>query len=128
MTHLTYDIVGSFLRPEEIKTARKAFKDGTISKEELTKAEDLAIANLVEKEVSHGLKYVTDGELRRRWWHLDWLKEFDGFETKHFTKEINGTINEIELGTITGKVFYNKSTPKFRPGITCILLHRNMMV
>ena len=108
MTHLTYDIVGSFLRPEEIKTARKAFKDGTISKEELTKAEDLAIANLVEKEVSHGLKYVTDGELRRRWWHLDWLKEFDGFETKHFTKEINGTINEIELGTITGKVFYNK--------------------
>ena len=32
---LTYDIVGSFLRPAEIKEARKAYKDGKISKEEL---------------------------------------------------------------------------------------------
>ena len=116
MINLSYDIVGSFLRPEEIKEARKAFKEGTLSREELTKVEDQAIADLVEKEVAHGLKYVTDGEFRRRWWHLDWLKEFDGFETKHFTKEINGTINEIELGTVTGKVFYDKekSHPELR--------------
>ena len=106
---LTYDIVGSFLRPAEIKEARKAYKDGKITKEELTQAEDLAIASLVEKEVAHGLKYVTDGEFRRRWWHLDWLKEFDGFDTIHFTKEINGTSNEIELGTVTGKFFYDKN-------------------
>lgn len=106
---LTYDIVGSFLRPAEIKEARKAYKDGKITKEELTQAEDLAIASLVEKEVAHGLKYVTDGEFRRRWWHLDWLKEFDGFDTIHFTKEINGTSNEIELGTVTGKFFYDKT-------------------
>ena len=86
---LTYDIVGSFLRPAEIKEARKAYKDGKITKEELTQAEDLAIASLVEKEVAHGLKYVTDGEFRRRWWHLDWLKEFDGFDTIHFTKELS---------------------------------------
>ena len=42
---LTYDIVGSFLRPAEIKEARKAYKDGKISKEELKQAEDLAIAS-----------------------------------------------------------------------------------
>ena len=30
---LTYDIVGSFLRPAEIKEARKAYKDGKISKD-----------------------------------------------------------------------------------------------
>ena len=35
---LTYDIVGSFLRPAEIKEARKAYKDGKISKEELTQS------------------------------------------------------------------------------------------
>ena len=35
---LTYDIVGSFLRPAEIKEARKAYKDGKITKEELTQA------------------------------------------------------------------------------------------
>ena len=71
---LTYDIVGSFLRPAEIKEARKDYKDGKITKEELTQAEDLAIASLVEKEVAHGLKYVTDGEFRRRWWHPVYLR------------------------------------------------------
>ena len=29
---LTYDIVGSFLRPAEIKEARKAYKDGRFQK------------------------------------------------------------------------------------------------
>ena len=86
-----------------------SFKEGKITREELTKVEDKEIAALVEKEVAHKLPYVTDGEFRRRWWHLDWLKEFDGFETKHLTKEINGTINEIELGVVTGKVFYDKN-------------------
>ena len=71
MINLTYDIVGSFLRPEEIKEARKNFKGGQISREQLTQIEDHAIEQLVEKEVAHGLKYVTDGEFRRRWWHLD---------------------------------------------------------
>ena len=94
---LTYDIVGSFLRPAEIKEARKAYKDGKITKEELTQAEDLAIASLVEKEVAHGLKYVTDGEFRRRWWHLDWLKEFDGFDTIHFTKESMEPVMKLSL-------------------------------
>lgn len=75
MINLTYDIVGSFLRPEEIKEARKNFKEGQISREQLTQIEDHAIEQLVEKEVAHGLKYVTDGEFRRRWWHLDWLKD-----------------------------------------------------
>ena len=91
MIDFKVDIVGSFLRPDSVKEARAAFKAGTISREELTAVEDKAIAELVEKEVAHGLQFVTDGEFRRRWWHLDWLKEFDGFDTIHFTKEINGT-------------------------------------
>lgn len=49
MINLTYDIVGSFLRPEEIKEARKNFKEGQISREQLTQIEDHAIEQLVEK-------------------------------------------------------------------------------
>lgn len=109
MIQIKYDIVGSFLRPEAIKKARAEFKNGTITREDLKKVEDEEIAKLVKKEVEHGLLFVTDGEFRRRWWHLDWLKEFDGFDTIHFTKEINGTSNEIELGTVTGKIFYDKN-------------------
>lgn len=45
-----YDIVGSFLRPASLKAARKAFEEGTLSLEALSKAEDEAILDLVEKE------------------------------------------------------------------------------
>lgn len=58
-----YDIVGSFLRPEELKKARKDFSEGKISQDELKEIEDRLIDELVEKEV--GLKAVTDGEFNR---------------------------------------------------------------
>ena len=109
MVQIKYDIVGSFLRPEAIKKARAEFKSGAITREDLKKVGDEEITKLVKKEVEHGLLFVTDGEFRRRWWHLDWLKEFDGFDTIHFTKEINDTSNEIELGTVTGKISYDKN-------------------
>ena len=107
MLDVKYDIVGSFLRPEVIKEARGKYKEGSITLEELRQIEDIEIAKLVKKQVDHGLKFVTDGEFRRRWWHLDWLKEFNGFTTEYLSKELNGLVNEIELGYINGKVSYN---------------------
>lgn len=107
MLNIKYDIVGSFLRPAAIKEARAKYASGEIDLAALRKVEDAEISKLVEKEVAHGLKFVTDGEFRRRWWHLDWLKEFDGFTTQHLDKERNGVVNHIELGYITGKISYN---------------------
>lgn len=108
MLNIKYDIVGSFLRPLQIKTARAQYANGEISLTQLREIEDAAISDLIAKEVSHGLKFVTDGEFRRRWWHLDWLKEFDGFTTEHLVKERNGVANHIELGYINGKISYNQ--------------------
>ena len=45
-TPFRYDYVGSFLRPETLKRARRDFEEGKISKEELTKVEDDAILDL----------------------------------------------------------------------------------
>lgn len=109
MIDFKVDIVGSFLRPDAIKEARAAFKAGEITRETLTAVEDKAIAELVDKEVAHGLQFVTDGEFRRRWWHLDWLKEFDGFETIYVTKELAGGTHEVEYGQVTGRFFYDKN-------------------
>ena len=107
MLNIKYDIVGSFLRPQVIKEARERYKKEEIKLEELRVIEDQEIAKLVDQEVAHGLKVVTDGEFRRRWWHLDWLKEFDGFTTKHLEKEHHGVVNQIELGTVIGKISYD---------------------
>ena len=111
MLHIKYDIVGSFLRTAPIKEARAKYHAGELTLPELRRVEDAEIAKLVEKEVAHGLKFVTDGEFRRRWWHLDWLKEFDGFTTKHLEKERAGQVNHIEYGYISGKIGYDPTRP-----------------
>lgn len=73
-----YDVVGSFLRPEELKQARTAFAEGTIDAAQLAAAEDAAIEALVAQEKAAGLKAVTDGEFRRSMWHLDFLTALEG--------------------------------------------------
>ena len=73
-----YDIVGSFLRSDALKEARKRFAQGRITQRELRQVEDVEIAQLVAKQKALGLRAVTDGEYRRSWWHLDFLWNLDG--------------------------------------------------
>lgn len=66
-----YDIVGSFLRPQAIHDARAKHAAGEISFEQLREVEDTEVSKIIEKQKAVGLHAVTDGEFRRRWWHLD---------------------------------------------------------
>lgn len=79
------DIVGSFLRPEQLKQARARFEAGEITAQQLAETEDTCIRALVEKEISAGLQSVTDGEFRRSYWHLDFMWGFEGI--KHVVHE-----------------------------------------
>ena len=75
------DHVGSLLRPEPVKAARRArFGDGTVPAEVLRDIEDDAIRSAVARQEAIGLKAVTDGEFRRSWWHYDFMGALDGFE------------------------------------------------
>ncbi|WP_207261791.1 5-methyltetrahydropteroyltriglutamate--homocysteine S-methyltransferase [Desulfovibrio sp. Huiquan2017] len=76
------DHVGSFLRPESVRTARLRLQAGEISEDDLRAAEDAAIRDLVEKQKACGLRAVTDGEFRRSWWHLDFFAGLDGLRKK----------------------------------------------
>lgn len=115
MANFKYDIVGSFLRPKEIRIARDKYSAGEITYEELRKVEDEEITKLVDKEVQHGLKRVTDGEFRRRWWHLDWsTNAFDGWDTIHLDRVINGMSHHIELGYVSGKISYVKNNKEIQ--------------
>ncbi|WP_277583982.1 5-methyltetrahydropteroyltriglutamate--homocysteine S-methyltransferase [Psychrobacillus antarcticus] len=74
------DHVGSLLRPESLLTARKEYKAGTITREQLKAVETKEINRIVDKQIEVGLELVTDGEFRRDWWHLDFLEHLNGFE------------------------------------------------
>lgn len=78
-TPYRYDVVGSFLRPEKLKQARKDYESKKISREELTQIEDECITDLVQKEKVAGLHVITDGEFRRATWHLDFMWGFDAY-------------------------------------------------
>lgn len=72
------DHVGSLLRTSAVKKNRLDWKNGVISADELRVIEDAAIAETVSKLESTGMKSITDGEFRRDYFHLDFLKELEG--------------------------------------------------
>ena len=74
------DIVGSFLRPAELKAARAKFANGDIDATQLRAIEDKLISKLISKQKAHGLQVITDGEFRRSYWHLDFMWGFNGVE------------------------------------------------
>jgi len=75
------DQVGSLLRPDYLHAAREQFRRGRIGREQLREVEDRAIAQAVRLQEEVGLKAITDGELRRGSFHLDFLARLSGVQT-----------------------------------------------
>ena len=76
------DQVGSFLRPKYLLDARAQAAKGQITPEQLRAVEDKAIADVVKFQEEVGLKSITDGEFRREYFHLDFLKQLGGVRTE----------------------------------------------
>ena len=76
------EAVGSYLRPAELKEARVKFAEGQISATDLRAIEDRLITDVVKKQKEHGLPYITDGEFRRSYWHLDFMWGLQGIERR----------------------------------------------
>ncbi|MEZ5044752.1 MAG: 5-methyltetrahydropteroyltriglutamate--homocysteine S-methyltransferase [Saprospiraceae bacterium] len=72
------DHVGSLLRTDKVKANRLLWKQGKITAEALREIENEAIAETVKKLEATGMKSITDGEFRRDYFHLDFLKELAG--------------------------------------------------
>ena len=102
------DQVGSLLRPEALASERARFKRGEIDAAQLRAAEDRAITDAVRQQEAVGLQSITDGELRRDWWHLDFLAQLDGVTLKENpgpkfqTGEHGG--EQPPIATVTGKI------------------------
>jgi 5-methyltetrahydropteroyltriglutamate--homocysteine methyltransferase len=102
--------VGSLLRPPELHTARARTARGEIDRNALRAVEDQAIRGAVALQESVGLQSVTDGEFRRDWWHIDFLRGFDGVETstQSFGVKFEGADEQPPLMKVTGKIRRSK--------------------
>ena len=133
------DHVGSLLRPDAVKVARREFfEQQSISAEQLRAVEDDAIRDAVRMQEEVGLEAVTDGEIRRSFWHYDFLGALDGLELVERTEGVQfaGATLRPVFPTITGRLDFPddhpmlahyrylasvaKATPKMSiPGPTC---------
>jgi 5-methyltetrahydropteroyltriglutamate--homocysteine methyltransferase len=77
------DHVGSLLRPAALKQARQRHAEGSLDAAGLEAVEDREIERVIRKQQELGLRAVTDGELRRSWWHLDFLWGLRGVHEHH---------------------------------------------
>jgi 5-methyltetrahydropteroyltriglutamate--homocysteine methyltransferase len=72
------DHVGSLLRPPSLLEAREKWKQGKLSKAELTKLEDAAVRDAVKLQEEIGLQAITDGDYRRDHWWVDFVQAIEG--------------------------------------------------
>ncbi|GIN71802.1 hypothetical protein J14TS2_22770 [Bacillus sp. J14TS2] len=107
------DIVGSFLRPQVLKDARKQFQEGEITKEDLRSIEDSEIAKLVEKQKEAGLQVVTDGEFRRKYWHADFICAIEGIRTVEVEVAgfFQGEMKKLTSYTVASPLKFPKGHP-----------------
>jgi 5-methyltetrahydropteroyltriglutamate--homocysteine methyltransferase len=74
------DVVGSLLRPDYWKKARKEHEAGRLSEAEFKRVEDRAVDEAVALQLRCGLDVLTDGEMRRYAFFGHLVDAMDGFD------------------------------------------------
>jgi len=107
------DQVGSLLRPAALQQARQRYAAGELDAAGLKVVEDREIERVVAKQQALGLSAVTDGELRRSWWHLDFLWGLDGVGEHHadFGTGFVGAKPRTAGVRIDGKIAFSADHP-----------------
>ena len=103
------DHVGSLLRPKHLLGARDKLDKGEITAAELRRIEDEAIRHAVKRQEDVGLKSITDGEFRRRSWHMDFICRIGGVisagtQVRPFHNEKGDVRNEIEVPKVVKRL------------------------
>ncbi|PID05505.1 MULTISPECIES: 5-methyltetrahydropteroyltriglutamate--homocysteine S-methyltransferase [unclassified Sporosarcina] len=109
MIHIgKHDHVGSFLRTDAIKDARKAYINDELTAEDLRQVEDVEIEKLVKKQIDLGIKAITDGEFRRSWFMHDFFWGLGGvsFEAVEKGYDFVGQTTRAESFKVTDKISF----------------------
>ena len=107
-----YDFVGSFLRPQVLKDAKKAYQNEELSKEDFEKVVDEEVTKIVAKQKELGFHVITDGEFRRTFWHLDFMWGFEGVAHENTG---NGVKFDAELALLDDTYLVGKIKAKAHP-------------
>jgi methionine synthase II (cobalamin-independent) len=85
LAKIRVDHIGSMVRPAKLKEVFARYDRGQAIREELSKAQDEAIRELIQKQETHGLPVVTDGEFRRHSFQESFSECVIGFDVPKST-------------------------------------------
>jgi 5-methyltetrahydropteroyltriglutamate--homocysteine methyltransferase len=74
------DVVGSLLRPDELKDARRQHEAGALSDAAFKAIEDRAVDAAIQTQIDAGIDVITDGELRRYAFFGHLIDATEGFD------------------------------------------------
>src|SRR5690242_947245 len=110
---LRADVVGSLLRPDDLKSARARREAGELGAAAFKRIEDRAVDDAVRLQEEAGLDVVTDGELRRYAFFGHLIDALDGFDkfggwAIPFHDEAGGTL-VFKRPVVVGKLSWRRS-------------------
>jgi 5-methyltetrahydropteroyltriglutamate--homocysteine methyltransferase len=106
------EVIGSLLRPSELKQASRAVQQGGLDREQYEALLDSEIARAIGRQRDIGLRVVTDGEFARSSWFGFFFEGMQGFrlEPSHFKfKDADG--REFEWPTCFAEARIRRRAP-----------------
>ncbi|KPM39604.1 hypothetical protein AK830_g6964 [Neonectria ditissima] len=73
------DHIGSLIRPEALSRTQEQADAGQVSPDELLAAQKTAIADIVKKQLDHGVRALSSGEFDRKYYFSGFFEKLDGF-------------------------------------------------
>ncbi len=80
LRNIRVDHIGSMVRPAKLKDVFARYDRGQATREELARAQDDAIRDVIQKQEAHGFPVVTDGEFRRHSFQESFSECVTGFD------------------------------------------------
>jgi 5-methyltetrahydropteroyltriglutamate--homocysteine methyltransferase len=87
-----------------LREARARAAAGTLPAAALREVEDRCITAAVARQEALGLRVVTDGEYRRDFWHLDFLRQLEGVSLTRARGMVFQAEDVPPIATVTGPV------------------------
>lgn len=97
------DHVGSLLRPHYLLEARDRLAAGELDQEAFQEIEDRAVIEVIRLQEEVGLPAITDGEMRRGSWHMDYIYQIGGIE-----KQSSGL--KVQFHNASGDLEFNPAS------------------
>lgn len=112
---MEFDVIGIYLPPSKMHEAHKEHEQGHISAARLKEIENEAVRDIVERQLDCGLKAVTSGGIRWKYWDKDFFFGLSGIRKERFESGhvYSNEDAHTDLMRFTGYISYNPSHPYF---------------